>query len=95
MNEKEQYQQKMQAQLDEIKAELEILKQKAVEADKDTQPKINKHIKELEAKIDDTKSNLGKLRDASGDAWDAVKDGVESSWQSLKSGVKEAVSKFK
>jgi len=52
MNEKELYQQKTQAQLDEWKAELDKLKAKASSASADTQLELNKQIKALEGKLE-------------------------------------------
>ncbi|WP_250655973.1 coiled coil domain-containing protein [Alkalimarinus coralli] len=95
MNDKELYQQKMRAQLDEWKAELDKLKAKASGSSADTQLKINKHIRALESKIEEGKTKLSQLAEKSEDAWDSIKNGVESAWDTLKSSVKEASAKFK
>ena len=95
MSEKELYQQKKKAQLDEWKAELDKLRAKASGANADTQLALNEHIKALEGKIQEGEGNLTKLAEASDDAWESIKEGVESSWDSLKSGFVDAASKFK
>ena len=51
MNDKELYQQKKQAQLDERKADLDKLKAKASMASADIQIRINEQIKTLEDKF--------------------------------------------
>ena len=95
MNEKELYQQKMQAQLDEWTADVDKLKAKASQASADGQIQIHKEIEALEGKIEEGKAKLAEVVDASEDAWDSIKDGVESAWDSMKSAFSEAAAKFK
>jgi uncharacterized coiled-coil DUF342 family protein len=95
MNEKELYKQKFQAQLDEWKADIAKLKAKAVGAKADAQIEMNKHVKELDRKIQEANTKLSELASASEDAWDTAKKGVESSWGSLKAAFRDAASKFK
>lgn len=95
MSEKELYQQKKQAQLDEWKAEVDKLKAKASGASADAQLEMNKHIKVLESKIEEGKAKLSELAKTGEDAWESIKDGMESAWGSLKSAVSDAASKFK
>ncbi|MND03372.1 hypothetical protein D3C83_231580 [compost metagenome] len=44
----------------------------------------------MEGKLDDGKAKLAELADASGEAWDELKAGVDTAWQSLKTGVRDA-----
>ena len=95
MDDKELYQQKKQAQLDEWKAELDKLKAKAAEASADRKIELNKDIKHLEGKIDEGKAKLAEIEDASAEAWTSIKDGVDSAWDSMKHAFRDAASKFK
>ena len=95
MNDKELYQQKKQAQLDEWKAELDKLKAKASEASADKKIELNKEIERLDSKVEEGKAKLAEIEGASEDAWDSVKDGVESAWDSMKHAFSDAASKFK
>jgi septal ring factor EnvC (AmiA/AmiB activator) len=95
VNEKELYQKKIQAQLDEWKAELKKQKAKASGVSTDAQIELNKEIKELESKIEEGEQKLAELSESSDDAWESIKDGFDASWESLKTGFKEAASKFK
>lgn len=95
MTDKELYQQKKQAQLDEWKAEVAKLKAKASGASADAQLEMNKQIKALESQIEENKAKLSELSKAGEDAWESLKEGVESAWDSLKSGVSDAAAKFK
>lgn len=56
---------------------------------------MNKKIQVLEGKMQEGKAKLAELADASDEAWETFKDGVESSWDSLKTSVSEVASKFK
>jgi len=95
MNDKELYQQKKQAQLDEWRAEVDKLKAKASEGIADAQLEMHKQIKALESKIEEGKTKLSQLAESGDDAWESIKDGVESAWDSLKSAVSDAAAKFK
>ena len=97
MSEKEryQYQQKMKAQLDVWKADVDKLRAKASGKSADAKLKLDQHLKDLEMRIDEGKAKLAELAAASEDAWDSVKEGIESTWGSLKSAIKDASAKFK
>jgi len=94
MNEKELYQQKAKAQLDEWKAELDKLQAKVSGASADKQLEMNEQIRALEGKIEEGKARLAEIREASEDAWESIKEGVESAQSSLKSAFRDAASKF-
>lgn len=95
MNNKELYQQKVKAQLDEWKAEVDRLRAKASGASADRQLKMNRQIEELEGQIEDGRAKLAELADTSEEAWETIKDGFESAWDSLRSAFDDAVSKFR
>ncbi len=95
MNEKELYRQKMQAQLDEWKAEVDKLKAQTAGASADAQLELNKLIEGLEGKIEEGKTRLAELANASEDAWESIKAGVESAWDSITSAFSDAAAKFK
>ncbi len=95
MGEKELYQQKMKAELDLWKAEIDKLKAKAAGANADAQLKLNKQIKSLQSEIKEGKVKLSALAEATDDAWHSMKEGVESAWSSLTTAVGDAVEKFK
>lgn len=95
MNDKELYQQKKQAQLDEWKMEVDKLKARASGASADAQLELNKQIEALGGKIKEGKAKLAEVADASEDAWESIKDGVESAWDSIRSAFSDAAAKFK
>lgn len=95
MSDKELYRQKRQAQLDQWRAEVDKLKAKASGVSADVQLEMNQHIKGLESKIEEGKLKLSQLVAASDEAWESMKDGVESAWETLKSAAGDAATKFK
>ncbi len=95
MDEKQLYEQKLQAQLDEWKADIDKLKAKADGARADAQLELKRQIDELELKLQDGRSRLAELSKASGEAWVTLREGMESAWESLSTAMSEAASKFK
>lgn len=85
MSEKELYQQKMKAQLDEWKADVDKLKAKASGASADAKLGLERQISGLEENIDKGKARLAELANSAEDTWESVKDRVESAWEALKS----------
>jgi septal ring factor EnvC (AmiA/AmiB activator) len=95
MKDKELYQQKMQARLDEWNAEIHKLKAKSSRASADVQLDINRQIRLLERDIEDVKAKLREIATAGEDAWESIKGGVEDAWGSLKSGVTDAATRLR
>jgi hypothetical protein len=95
MTEKKLYQQRVEAKLDEWKAEVDMLKAKVSGASASAKLKLNQQVRDLEAKIDEGKAKVAELADASEESWDSVKEGIESAWGSLKSAFKDAAARFK
>lgn len=95
MSEKEIYQQKLKAKLDEWRSDIDKMRAKASGASADVKLEMNKKADELETKIEEGKSKLTELANASDDKWESMKDDLESKWESLKSSFSDAASKFK
>lgn len=94
MTDKELYQQKKQAQLDEWKADVGKLKAQASNVSADVQLEFNKQIGMLETKLEEGKVKLSEFAGASESAWESIKEGVESAWDSTKSAFHDAAAKF-
>ena len=88
------YQQKIQAQLDEWKADADKLRAKASGASADAKLHLDQQVKNLEFKVAAGQAKLAEVTNASEEAWDSLKGGVESAWESFQSKVKEAAGKF-
>jgi len=95
MNDKELYKQKFQAQLDELKAYISILKARTSKTEANVQIAINKHLKLLKLKFDKAQMKLSVLTRANEEAWDSSKKGIESIRNFLEAAIKGTASKFK
>ena len=95
MSNKVLYKQKMQAQLDEWEADVDMLKAKASKASSNAQLEWNQEINILKGKIEHGKTKLAKVADASEDSWESIKEGVDSAWDALSVAVSDAKAKFK
>lgn len=94
MREKELYQQKMEAKLDEWKAEAEKLRAKAAGADADAKLDANRKAEELDRKIETGNQRLAEIREAGEDTWESVKARVDAAWDTLTSEVRELAGKI-
>jgi len=92
---KESYQQKIQEQLDEWRADIDRLKEKAKNATAETKLKYQENIDKLELKMDEGKSKLKDLKESGSEAWDAVKEGADSIWATMKATFAEVKERLK
>ncbi|MEZ4997682.1 MAG: hypothetical protein R2758_09555 [Bacteroidales bacterium] len=92
---KENYQQKIQDQLDEWRADIDRLKERAKSATAETKLKYQENIDRLELKMEEGKSKLKELKESGSEAWDAVKDGADSIWDTMKATFAEVKEKLK
>jgi len=95
MNLKEAYEKKLQAQLDEWSAKIEVLKAKADKVKADARVDYSKQLEELRIKKNAANAKLAELKKAGDEAWEDLKTGVESAWDSLGKAVKAAAARFK
>ena len=95
MSTKKAYKQKIEAEVELAQAKLAELKAKAKISTADARIKYTKQVDELEQKVDATKAKLKELGEASEDAWEHLKDGVESSWGVLSAAVRDTAAMLK
>lgn len=85
MNKKELYQKKLQAEFDQLSAEIDKLKAKAELAQADAQLDYYNEIEKLRSMRDEAKSKLAEFNNASDDAWEDFKEGMDSALKSVTS----------
>ncbi len=95
MSTKDAYKLKIEAEMELAQAKLAEFKAQAKSSEAEAQIKNAQHIEELEKKIGDTKSKLKELGEASDDAWEHLKDGVEGAWNALSAAIRNAANKIK
>jgi hypothetical protein len=92
---KKSYEEKIKAQLDEWRDDIDRLKERAKHAGAETRVKYQESIDRLELKMKEGKSKLNDLAESSDDAWDSIKDGAESIWDTMKATFREVKEKFR
>ncbi|OOV88367.1 coiled coil domain-containing protein [Oceanospirillum linum] len=95
MSKKEAYQQKVEAQLDEWKADIDKLKSKADQANASAQVEYYEQIEQLKTKQEAVSSKFEELRNSSDDAWSDVKSGLELAKESLSEAMDSASKRFR
>ncbi|HSH30182.1 MAG TPA: hypothetical protein VK971_09775 [Thiohalobacter sp.] len=95
MGQKQAYEKKLRARLDEWNSEIDRLKAKAESAEADARLEYHKHIEELRARQEAAGTKLEALENAGEDAWEDLKAGVESAWDDLGQAIRSAATRFK
>ncbi len=95
MENKEEYQGKMEAQLSEWGVELDKLKARADKAVADTRQDYYDQIEALHAKQSSMQAKLQELKTSSDDAWGDLKEGLDHSWNQVKDSFNKAAARFK
>lgn len=95
MNDKELYQQKKQAQLNEWKSGMIQLRTQALAARAHSQVELNKHVKLLEAQLDEGKIKLAELIKTTGSSFESAKKGFEVTWDAIIKTLEDTTAKFK
>lgn len=94
MENKQAYQDKMDAELREWQAKIDLLKVKAEKAEASQKLKYQEEIDALQTKKQQLQEKIKALRTTSEDAWSEVKSGVDKAWNDLKSAVDRARERF-
>ncbi len=95
MKSREEYIDKVAAQLKEWSARIDELESKASAAKADMKTGYENQIKQLKDKRDASMQKLQELKGASGDAWETLKTGAEAAWADLRTAVTAAKERFK
>ena len=95
MSNREAYEQKLRAKLDEWQAEIDKLRAQARGAEADARIEREKEAERLEAKREEMRHKLKELREAGDDAWDDLRDGAERAWKSFSDSFEKARDRFK
>lgn len=95
MSKREEYQKKLEAQLNEWGAEISKMKEKADKASGELKNEHTNQLEVLKEKHSDALEKLEELRKSGGEAWDDLKAGAEITWENLRKAVKTAASHFK
>ena len=95
MSDKSAYREKLEARLDQWRAEIDKLQAKAAEASADARKEYEDQVDELRKQQDAAREKLKELDKASDDAWEDLKAGFEKAWDNLGDAVESARERFK
>ncbi|MGC8500880.1 MAG: hypothetical protein ACP5OS_06870 [Leptospirillia bacterium] len=95
METKDAYKQKMNAQLKEWGAQINLLAAKAQNKGADANINYAKALGEIRRMEGDAAKKLRELDEASGETWKSVKGTTDKLLEDLKAGVVQALAKFK
>jgi multidrug resistance efflux pump len=95
MDKKEEYTKKLEAQLKEWKAKIDILEARGAKITSEAKTELMREIKELRQKKGIVKEKWNELQKVSGDSWDTMKVGVEKAAAELKGAMDRVISRFK
>ena len=93
--EKTAYQEKMEAKLTKMKADIQRLEGELKERKADAHMGTEEKLQRLRQERDAVKARLHALKTSSGAAWDEAKDGVAKAWSDLVSAFEKATAEFK
>jgi hypothetical protein len=94
MNEKNEYKQKIEPQLELVKAEIEVLKVKAKNTTSNMKISYDKEIETLEKNYTLMQLKLHKLSEFGEDAWEHLKKDLEHTWNLVSSYAKKTPDKI-
>lgn len=95
MNKKQAYEERLQAQLEEFNAKINILKTKVSKADPSVQLSYYETIEKLSLRRELAKSKLNELKNAEDETWEELKDGMEKAWSDLSAAIRAATARLK
>ena len=91
---KDEFQQKLEARLKELDAEIVVLREKSRDLKDDAKVKWDQKLAELEAKRDAARSKLTEVTESSAEAWKDIQKGAEAAWNDLDKAFQEASREF-
>lgn len=94
MENREAYRKKIEAKLDEWKAEADKLRAKAKQKQVDFETDYKKELDQIRVKREELKAKLNKLEEAGEGAWKDLKQGVEKSSRELRKSIDKAIKKI-
>ena len=89
------YEEKLDAQINELNAQLALIKAKADKAKADAKVEYYRTIEDLQLKRDTARAKLHELKASGDNAWDDLKTGAEKAWDEVKGAFHTAAEKFK
>lgn len=95
MGKKEEYIERLTAQLKVWAAEIEVLKAKAEKETIEVKIAIHKEVEVLNKKMHDAQKKIKEIQQKTGDAWESLAEGANKAWNDIREAMHNAGEKFK
>ncbi len=95
MSTKDAYIEKIDAELELVKARFAEFKAQKKRLTADARIKHARHVEDLQKKTDATRAKLQELAEANDNAWEELMEGMENTWRDLQSTLENTVATFK
>lgn len=95
METKQEYQNKMEAQLQNLQTKIDELKVKASLAKADAKDTYEEQIATLNTKQHEAQLKFQEIQKSSESAWEDMKSGMENAWNDLQNAFNKATENFK
>jgi ElaB/YqjD/DUF883 family membrane-anchored ribosome-binding protein len=84
------YQEKIRAQIKEMKARMTILEAEAEKSSADVRVKYQKRLDDLKSRFKDIEMRLDRFSNSAEDAWDEIRTGIDKSMKELRAALDNA-----
>jgi TolA-binding protein len=91
---KDEFQQKLEARLKELDAELVVLREKGRDLKDEAKVKWDQKLAELETKRDTARAKLAAVNESSVEAWKDLQKGAQAAWNDMDKAFSEASREF-
>lgn len=88
------YKQKVQAQIKEMRAKMQMLQADAEKNNADMRIKYQKNISGWKSRFKDIETKLDKLSDSTEKSWDDIRTGIDTSMKELRKSIENATKQF-
>ena len=95
MDKREEYVDRLVAQLKVWGAEINVLRAKAEKETVEVKIAIHKEIEILNKKMQEVQKKISEIKEHTGEAWESLAEGTNKAWKDLKEAVHQAGEKFK
>jgi hypothetical protein len=95
MGSKEAYREKLEAQMREWSAKIDLLKARADQVEAEAKIEYRNRIEDIRQRKEALQGKLKELQNASDAAWKDIKEGTEKAAADLKDALQSALAKFK
>ena len=95
MASKDAYDQRLEAQMAEWQAKIDLLKARAERSEAENRIAYHEQVEALQQRREEIKAKLEELRDSGEDAWADIRSGTESAWKALDAAISRALQRFR